>query len=623
MSKRGGSASNIQLGKDNNTPSTLTMGIEWEKYALVATNNREEKKLTNAIIDAYDKQLIATKKDNVIDNLGIKELFPQDAPITPYLCQITKDDKKFLEVIFDDPHTNGGQLEFISSMDHEFKGGIKTCDAFLQDNNLNDIKRAVELFPEIVDNFKQNLEQDGIKREEFSFKFPEYTKDIFKQVVFRKNGGYSSNSGIDPIHVTHTVPFDRDKLQEFRKEYAVDYKKPQVQKEDELTPKMTIGERDKNQPNPKIPLDAFKPEEYSYIWLAYDKDMALQPMSNLAEYVVDDLKIYKEVRGKILQKEADIKDIYQQNILKEARQKLENTIICLENRIYFVSQPDIDKNFNNFIPLKGDKQNTGLYPIDEKELISEICHPKRKEQDIFKDRIFPKLKSDISDKLRLFNSVEEKFKPIIISATGQKSLLLEHRKGDLQTALTSKLSAEKVVEFLQQKDNQRINDALKKLKLLENISPPLDEKRKIFSKQNLQQLKTQKQELPQKETDTVDEVVIPKTNHLENIKATLELKIPKTYLKDQAQRQSQLIEESKHIGEKLYNIRNSRVSQEEHKVTNHHQRTKLQQSIQGINSSEKIQKKSDLDTLLQKLDDTQRKRKTQKDVKFPNNGFGR
>jgi len=145
------SADVMQQDPISNTKLGITVGLEFEIDSISPPLSKRvggERVLTALGLEYYG-ELQKAKEAKIISELRIEEFFPEESKAHEFLAIIKKIDsggkvRDFLGVTFDD-NSVMGQLEFIS-----IGNGILSADEFFKEQNLSDIKKAIDGFREEI-----------------------------------------------------------------------------------------------------------------------------------------------------------------------------------------------------------------------------------------------------------------------------------------------------------------------------------------------------------------------------------------------------------------------------------------------------------------------------------------
>ena len=297
-----------------NDKPLITVGTEIERYKIVPDETQKK---------AYRAQLDKSIKAHAIHSLELKKIFPQEASETASLCVIKKNSVPFMEVLFDD-NVEMTQLEFISipHQDHstsQYTGGVKSLEEFFTLENVQDISKAIEEFPEAVKALKKNQSYSG---QEFTFEFPGYSKSLF----MAQNINLDDTNPELAVHVTHSLPVNSNTdyiqglntfLSTQRQVTSVSFRAGVPVME----PQLEVWKRE----FPNTPLDQTFPPHTRHNWSTHDRNVyaplfkmprdhlyddsrkrnvyiqkvidgeVLAPTSNLVEYTINEIKIYSEL----------------------------------------------------------------------------------------------------------------------------------------------------------------------------------------------------------------------------------------------------------------------------------------------------------------------------------------
>ena len=408
----------------------ITVGVEVEEYKITLTDLEKE---------TYRKQLKLAEKSLTIRQLGIERILEVELH-SSRLCMIEKNGIPFMEVVFDDINKMG-QLEFISAVstappDFEYKGGVKSYEKFFTQQNIEDISIAVEYFPALV---QQACNSDGEAKiafergdgeaDNYTYKVPIYAQSLLRDKTFE--------DGTGAVHLTHSIPSDQGKgFFSIIKEFIYDNlslkseKKEGSDEESDLSPSNFIAnarslpshsyegrekyvdELDKAFPTKegsevetsernsagiifKMPKDYLFPKnkvKNTYVQLELQKEV-LPPTTNLVEYTVNTIEIYKELKEELINKQAALEED-EDKVISE---KLDVAIAKLDKTIEELTKQVVRAVAD--VPAHSDKELA-----------------------------YDDIKNDIKSYLNIaiFDSYDEKF---------QLEPLVEHRTGEVQQSL--------------------------------------------------------------------------------------------------------------------------------------------------------------------------------------------
>lgn len=279
--------------------SKITVGLEYEIFDINPPLIKNSQ--ISELGKSYKDQLTKAKKAKVFQELQLGDFFPEQIKEQEYLAKIQKDGKDFLGIVFDDNNVMG-KLEFVS-----IGSGIMPANEFLAKKNLSDIKDAIDGFGKTINNNKNNLDTTSLnfsgKREKGNFTIELFSHSI---EIFKSFSPNLSLSGA--VHVTHTCPIDViNQTQKFVEQMRESGGKRQSLNEIVPNKEIKTTLRTGNSPNPKTPVEFliditnntnFSPEQKKYVQ-SYKNNEALYPMSNLVQYLKNDIEIYKNVMTEI------------------------------------------------------------------------------------------------------------------------------------------------------------------------------------------------------------------------------------------------------------------------------------------------------------------------------------
>lgn len=288
-------------------PLSLTVGLEFEAHRVMGVDPGDAE---------YNSALRDAKVATVLCELELERFFPDESCATSHLCMIQKRQKdgqyrNFLAVTFDDV-AEKNRLEFGS-----VGAGILPAREFLSQENLSNIREAVEIFPEAVRSAASHP-TGTIENDNFRFIVPDYARRFFREdgrVRLAEDRPLARASG--SIHVTHTF----DIMQEARS--ARFLSECRAHKDSLLKmPTHVIGTSFNNSsrttygPNTKTPtelLDICEREDYLY------------PMSNTVKGIINDVVVYDQVNRVIQTKITTADSEGQREFLASAQAKLLRT----------------------------------------------------------------------------------------------------------------------------------------------------------------------------------------------------------------------------------------------------------------------------------------------------------
>ncbi|ETO33502.1 hypothetical protein RFI_03600 [Reticulomyxa filosa] len=318
--------------KNVSVQNTITVGVEIEKWC--AHPPLPQEKLAYNIFRGqviseniekgiYDDILEAEITGMILKDLGLSDIYQNEVKAKSYLCQIKRNEFKFMEVTFDSPWLKSdgsgrGTLEFESCVDKSssdegdvHKGGVLPYKKFFTEKNMAEIRFAIKYFETAVNEIKsarsqlekqslqskqgQQLKKKKSQSEEkssephgivelskgnepttftismntstkFKFIFPGYAEDFFVNCKLEDEQGV--------VNITHSFNVaykinkqDHQKSLDFTKKY----KDPSTTTNDKgsVMDEYEIGTnisgnffRDKNMPDPKTPYKLFLQAEF-------------------------------------------------------------------------------------------------------------------------------------------------------------------------------------------------------------------------------------------------------------------------------------------------------------------------------------------------------------------------